>query len=85
MTVEVSRHTPAAVGRHKSLDGRLNALAARIHSGLDATSVAILLVDVDAGKTRLIAQAGLGKGAVGLSTRSRAGCQDARSRPASRW
>ena len=65
MTVEVSRRTSAAVGRHASLDGRLNGLAARIYSGLDATSVAILLVDVDAGKTRLIAQAGLGKGSVG--------------------
>jgi HD-GYP domain-containing protein (c-di-GMP phosphodiesterase class II) len=65
MTVEVSRHTPADAATHVSLGGRLSALAARIQGALDATSVAILIVDVDARKTRLIAEAGVGKGALG--------------------
>jgi putative nucleotidyltransferase with HDIG domain len=65
MTVEVSRRTPADAGTHVSLGGRLSALAARIRAALDATSVAILIVDVDARKTRLIAEAGLGKAALG--------------------
>jgi putative nucleotidyltransferase with HDIG domain len=40
-------------------------LARRVRMALDAESVALLLVDVDAGESRLIAEAGVGRSALG--------------------
>jgi putative nucleotidyltransferase with HDIG domain len=65
LTVEVSRRTPATAAKHESLGSRLDALARRVHTALDAESVAILLVDVGAGESRLIAEAGVGRSELG--------------------
>jgi HD-GYP domain-containing protein (c-di-GMP phosphodiesterase class II) len=65
VTVEVSRRMPAAAAKHDSLGSRLDALARRVRMALDAESVAVLLVDVDAGEGRLIAEAGVGRSELG--------------------
>jgi putative nucleotidyltransferase with HDIG domain len=65
VTVEVSRRSPAAAARQESLGSRLDALARRVRMALDAESVAVLLVDVDAGESRLIAEAGVGRSELG--------------------
>ncbi|HXD58015.1 MAG TPA: HD domain-containing phosphohydrolase [Thermoleophilaceae bacterium] len=65
MIVEVSRLAPATAGKHESLGSRLDALGRRVRAALDAESVAVLLVDVDAGESRLIAEAGVGRSELG--------------------
>jgi putative nucleotidyltransferase with HDIG domain len=65
VTVEISRLEPATAGKHESLGSRLDALARRVRSALDAESIAVLLVDVDAGESRLIAESGVGRSKLG--------------------
>jgi putative nucleotidyltransferase with HDIG domain len=65
LTVEVSRRMPAAAAKDKSLGSRLDVLAQRVRDGVEAESVAVLLVDVGAGESRLIAEAGVGRSELG--------------------
>jgi putative nucleotidyltransferase with HDIG domain len=65
VTVEVSRLAPATAEERTSLGSRLDSLAARVYSALDAGSVAVLLVDAGAGESRLIAEAGIGRSVLG--------------------